>query len=80
MRSINIFNESRNELTFEVDNGEQFLPTFIKEFGTKILSVSLRHPSLDDVFLKLTGHEIREGEVSNVFKAMVRQHGHRMRR
>jgi ABC-2 type transport system ATP-binding protein len=69
-----------NELTFEVDNGEQFLPTFIKEFGTKILSVSLRHPSLDDVFLKLTGREIREGEVSNVFKAMVRQYGRRIRR
>jgi len=69
-----------NELTFEVASGEAFLPTFIKEFGTKILSVSLRHPSLDDVFLKLTGREMREEEVSDVFKAMVRQHGRRMRR
>jgi len=67
-------------LTFEVANGEEFLPTFIKEFGTKIVSVSLRHPSLDDVFLKLTGREIRQEEVSDVFKAMVRQHGRRMRR
>jgi len=67
-------------LTFEVDNGEEFLPTFIKEFGTKILSVSLRRPSLDDVFLKLTGREIRQEEVSDVFKAMVRQHGRRRRR
>jgi ABC-2 type transport system ATP-binding protein len=66
-------------LTFEVDNGEKFLPTFIKEFGTKILSVSLRRPSLDDVFLKLTGREIRQEEVSDVFKAMVRQHGRRRR-
>jgi ABC-2 type transport system ATP-binding protein len=69
-----------NGLTFEVASGEEFLPIFIKEFGTKILSVSLRHPSLDDVFLKLTGREIREEEVSDVFKAMVRQHGRRMRR
>jgi len=67
-----------NGLTFEVASGEEFLPTFIKEFGTKILSVSLRHPSLDDVFIKLTGREIREEEVSE-FKAMVRRHG-RMRR
>ena len=67
-------------LTFEVASGEEFLPAFIKEFGTKILSVSLRHPSLDDVFLKLTGREIRQEEVSNAFKAMVRQHGRRMRR
>jgi ABC-2 type transport system ATP-binding protein len=70
----------RGELTFEVAKGEEFLPTFIKEFKTKILSVSLRHPSLDDVFLKLTGREIREEGVSDVFKALVRQHGRRMRR
>jgi len=67
-------------LTFEVASGEEFLPTFIKEFGTKILSVSLRRPSLDDVFLKLTGREIRQEEVSNAFRAMVRQHGRRSRR
>jgi len=75
--------ESRRDsdgLTFEVDNGEEFLPTFIKEFGTKILSVSLHRSSLNDVFLKLTGREIREEEVSDVFKAMVRQHGRRARR
>ena len=66
-------------LTFEVANGEEFLPNFIKEFSTKIVSVSLRHPSLDDVFLKLTGREIRQEEVSDAFKAMVRQHGRRMR-
>jgi len=67
-------------LTFEVANGEEFLPAFIKEFGTKILSVSLRRPSLDDVFLKLTGREIREDEAGDSFKAMIRQHGRRMRR
>jgi ABC-2 type transport system ATP-binding protein len=69
-----------NGLTFEVSSGEKFLPAFIKEFGTKILSVSLRSPSLDDVFLKLTGRAIREEETSDVFKAMVRQRGRRMRR
>jgi len=67
-----------NGLTFEIASGEKFLPTFIKEFSTKILSVNLRSPSLDDVFLKLTGREIRE-EASDAFKAMVHRHG-RMRR
>ena len=67
-------------LTFEVASGEEFLPTFIKEFGIKIVSVSLRRPSLDDVFLKLTGREIREQEATGAFKAMVHQHGRRMRR
>jgi len=68
------------ELTFEVSNGEEFLPAFIKEFGTRIVSISLRRPTLEDVFLKLTGREIREEEVSDVFKAMVHQHARRMRR
>ena len=68
-----------NGLTFEVASGEEFLPTFIREFGIKILSVSLRRPSLDDVFLKLTGREIRQEEISDVFKAMLHQHGRRSR-
>ncbi|MEE8420142.1 MAG: ATP-binding cassette domain-containing protein [Dehalococcoidales bacterium] len=67
-------------VTFEVDNGEEFLPSFIKEFSTRITSVSLRHPSLDDVFLKLTGREIRDEESTGDIKAIVRQHGRRMRR
>ena len=68
------------ELTFEVANGEKFLPTFAKEFGTRIISISLRRPTLEDVFLKLTGREIREEEISDVSKEAVRQHGRRMRR
>ena len=69
-----------DQLIFEVSNGEKFLPAFIREFGTTIISISLRRPTLEDVFLKLTGREIREEEVSDVFKAMTRQHGRRMRR
>jgi len=67
-------------LCFEVANGEEFLPVFLREFSTLIVSVSMRRPSLDDAFLKLTGREIREEDVSDTFKAMVRQHGRRMRR
>ena len=59
--------------------GEKFLPDFIKEFGSRVLSIGLRHPSLDDAFLKLTGREIREEGVSDALKALVRQHGRRMR-
>jgi len=69
-----------DSLTFEIASGEEFLPAFIREFGTRILSVGLRRPSLDDAFLKLTGREIRDEEVSDVFKATVRQHGRHTRR
>ncbi len=75
--------EARQEgdgLCFEVVNGEEFLPVFLREFDIRIIGVSMRRPSLDDVFLKLTGREIREEDVSDTFKALVRQHGRRMRR
>ena len=68
-----------SEITFEVPSGEKFLPPFLKEFATKVLSVNMRRPSLDDVFLKLTGREIRQETVNDEFKALVRQHGRRMR-
>ncbi len=62
-------------LTFAVDNGEEFLPVFLKETSLKITSISLRRPTLEDVFLKLTGREIREEEVGNSIKEHIRQQG-----
>ena len=63
-------------LTLAVDNGEEFLPDFIKGLGTKILSVNLRRPSLDDVFLKLTGREIRDEENKD-YKSIAHHRGPR---
>jgi ABC-2 type transport system ATP-binding protein len=68
------------QLTFEVPNGEKFIPTFIKGFSTDILNVSMRRPTLDDVFLKLTGHQLRDEVVRSEMKEIVRRHGrYRMR-
>lgn len=67
-----------DQLTFAVENGEEFLPVFIKESGIKIASISLRRPTLEDVFLKLTGREIREEEVGDTIKEHLRQRGGRM--
>jgi len=61
-----------DQLTFPVDNGEEFLPVFIKESSIKISSISLRRPTLEDVFLKLTGREIREEEVGSSLKEQMR--------
>ena len=52
--------EDDGKLYFEVKEGETFLPKFIKKADFKILSISLRRPTLEDVFLKLTGRHIRE--------------------
>jgi ABC-2 type transport system ATP-binding protein len=67
-----------NNLIFEKAGGEEFLPTFIKDFDIKILSISLRRPSLDDVFLKLTGHEIRQEQASGSLKEMAKRMGRNM--
>jgi ABC-2 type transport system ATP-binding protein len=52
--------QDRDCLCFEVESGEKFIPGFIKDFPVPINSISVHRPTLDDVFLKLTGREIRE--------------------
>jgi ABC-2 type transport system ATP-binding protein len=49
-------------VSFHVPAGEAFLPDFVRSFGPPLESISLRRPTLDDVFLHLTGREIRDGE------------------
>ncbi len=51
--------QDRECLCFEVESGEKFIPRFIRDFPVAVNSISLHRPTLDDVFLKLTGHEIR---------------------
>jgi ABC-2 type transport system ATP-binding protein len=53
-----------DQVVFSVQGGETFLPEFIKNFSGHIQGVSLRRPTLDDVFLKYTGREIRSEEMS----------------
>jgi ABC-2 type transport system ATP-binding protein len=48
---------------FHVPAGETFLPDFVLNFSQRLLSVGLRRPTLDDVFLSMTGHEIRDSEL-----------------
>jgi ABC-2 type transport system ATP-binding protein len=67
-----------DQLSFTVANGEEFLPAFIKDFSITIASISLRRPTLEDVFLKLTGREIREQGLGDSLAAHIRQRGGRM--
>lgn len=48
-------------ISFQVPAGEAFLPEFVRTFGEPMEAIGLRRPTLDDVFLDLTGHEIRDG-------------------
>lgn len=57
------------ELMITKEGGESFIPQLFKQLSVTITSVSNRKPTLNDVFLKLTGKEIREEEASDRDKA-----------
>jgi ABC-2 type transport system ATP-binding protein len=48
----------------EVKDGKTFLPKLFAKSRAKIDSVELREPTIDDVFLKITGKQIREESAS----------------
>ena len=54
------------DVNFHVPHGELFLPKMMQNFQTPLISINLRRPTLDDVFLKLTGRAIREEEASGM--------------
>ncbi len=56
--------QTKEDLRFEVEHGPSFVPRLTGDFPGDIASVSVHRPTLDDVFLKLTGHAIREETTS----------------
>jgi len=49
-----------DRVCFKLPGAEEFLPGLMRSFSCEILGVTVRRPSLDDVFLSLTGHSIRD--------------------
>ena len=73
-----------NELIIETERGDQFIPEMMSVLidptqGTiSVKSVSLRRPTLEDVFVKLTGHAMRDqnaGDKEKVRSGMRRWKG-----
>jgi ABC-2 type transport system ATP-binding protein len=64
-------------ISFAVPRGEEFLPGFVSGFPVPILSVGLARPTMENVFLKVTGRTIREQEADPMheMKQMVRGRG-----
>ncbi|MBE0426442.1 MAG: ATP-binding cassette domain-containing protein [Nitrospirae bacterium] len=56
--------EKEGELYMTCSMGDTCIPEMIRTIGEKVLTVRLQRPTLNDVFLKLTGKAIREEEVS----------------
>lgn len=57
--------EKGDELFLTALRGDTCIPEIIRAIGERVLSVRLQRPTLNDVFLKLTGREIRAEEVSS---------------
>jgi ABC-2 type transport system ATP-binding protein len=73
----NIVSQKQNEVFITVKNGEHEIPHVLalaSGAGIPIASVSLRKPTLDDVFIHYTGRAIRDKEVTEVEKV-----GYKMR-
>ena len=47
-------------LRMEVADSSTFMPRLVRELSAPVKSLTLSRPSLDDVFIKLTGHAIRD--------------------
>jgi ABC-2 type transport system ATP-binding protein len=58
--------EVDGEVHFHVAEGAEFVPRVAVDFKERIKSIQVKQPSLDDVFLKLTGHGIRAEERSQL--------------
>lgn len=56
-------NQDGSKMTLFTSNGTEVIPKIFQissELGIKIHSISLTQPTLDDVFISYTGHEIRD--------------------
>ena len=58
--------EHGTELRLEVERGDEFVPELVRSITPRVESISVNRPTLDDVFIKLTGRAIREQEASGV--------------
>jgi ABC-2 type transport system ATP-binding protein len=54
------------ELYITTERGESYIPELIRALSDMVLSVRMQRPTLNDVFLKLTGKAIREEDVSGM--------------
>jgi len=62
---------ARDTVRLAVSNAEKLIPKLIRvaaEIGVEVNSVSIHHPTLNDVFLYYTGREIRAEEAESPFK------------
>ena len=76
--SVEMRSGPESQLIIETDSGDQFIPRMMTAFTdggmpVEVLSVNLRRPTLEDVFIKLTGRAIREQEADQMDRMRMRR-------
>jgi ABC-2 type transport system ATP-binding protein len=64
-------------LSLEAEKGDEFIPKLLQALSVRTLSVGLKKPTLNDVFLRLTGRTIRDEGLQNdreITREFVRSH------
>lgn len=71
--------ENEGELKIVAKKGDEVLPKILKGLDVNVTSIELKKPTMDDVFIKLTGSTIRDSEVSDTEKTkrFMRRRGRR---
>jgi ABC-2 type transport system ATP-binding protein len=74
--------EKNGELYLTVRRGDRCIPEIIRTLGEAVLSVRMQRPTLNDVFLKMTGRAIRDEDVSSTdnTRQMVRSYRRKFER
>ncbi len=57
--------EKNDELFLTALRGDACIPELINSIGETVLSVRLQRPTLNDVFLKMTGRQIRDSDMTS---------------
>jgi ABC-2 type transport system ATP-binding protein len=58
--------QADGSIVVEVKDGTSFVPALVSNLSTQVESVSVHRPSLEDVFIKLTGRAIRDEDANPV--------------
>lgn len=69
-----------DRVVIERINGSAFVPQVAAQLAPHIDSIAVREPTLDDVFIKLTGRAIRDETPSAADRMRMRMRAHRRRR
>ena len=63
-----------SRLRIEQSNGHEFIPRLVEAFPGEIQSVALSRPTLEDVFLRRTGHTLWEDQAAKAEPAAAARH------